>query len=301
MEKLNHGKWSGTTYGNGLMHRWLIRLLRVTDVRLMYAFAALFVIPPTMLVNGRAAKAIYRFYRHGLMNGRWRSAWLTYANHCAFARIIIDKFAMYAGRKFRMDITGYEKFASLAEKPGGFIQLSSHIGGYEIAGYSLVAETKRFNALIFGGEKESVMANRERLFSGNNIRMITMQPDMSHLFTINRALDNGEILSMAADRIFGSQKSFTFDFLGRPAQFPQGPFVIAAMKEVPVLFVCVMKSGAGSYRIIVNEVNVPEGTPGRKRAEALAREYVRQLEEVVRLYPTQWFNYYNFWDSDGNQ
>ena len=30
---------------------------------------------------------------------------------------------------------------------------SSHIGCYEVAGYSLISKTKRFNALVFGGEK----------------------------------------------------------------------------------------------------------------------------------------------------
>ena len=38
-------KWAGTTFGSGAMHRWLIRLLRVVDVRAVYVFAFVCVIP----------------------------------------------------------------------------------------------------------------------------------------------------------------------------------------------------------------------------------------------------------------
>ena len=37
---------------------------------------------------------------------------------------------------------------------------------------------------VFGGEKESVMKNREKMFGDKNIRMIAMQPDMSHVFCL---------------------------------------------------------------------------------------------------------------------
>ena len=63
------------------------------------------------------------------------------------------------------------------------------------------------NALVFGGETETVMENRQRLLSQNNMNMIAVKEDLSHLFAINAALDNGEMVSMPADRIFGSQKS----------------------------------------------------------------------------------------------
>lgn len=296
MSELKHDKWVGSTYGNGWMHRWLVRMLRVIDVRLLYAFTFVFVVPPTMIFNGSARDAIYRFYRRGFRYGRLRSAWMAYKNHCAFSQVVIDRFAMYAGKKFRIDIEGYEEFSRLSSQPGGFVQLSAHVGNYEIAGYSLVAESKRFNALVFGGEKATVMANRSRMFDGNNIRMIPMSEDMSHLFVIDRALADGEILSMPADRVFGSQKTFDVPFLGRSAGFPQGPFVLAAMRGAPVLSVTVMKKSALTYVITVRRVEAPDGGNVRQRAAALAARYVALLEETVRKHPAQWYNYFDFWN-----
>lgn len=291
---LNHDNWAGTTYGNGWMHRWLVRMLRVIDLRVIYAFAFIFAVPPTLLINGRARRAIYGFMRRGQGFGRLKSAWLTLLNHCAFATVVIDKFAMYAGKKFDIDIDGYDQFEQLATGPEGFVQLSSHIGCYEIAGYSLRTDLKPMNALVFAGEKATVMEERAKLFGGNNIRMVPMMPDMSHLFTIDQALSRGEIISMPADRVFGSQKTFECPLLQGRADLPQGPFILAALRQVPMLFVAVMKTGATRYRITVTRIDQPDMTSSRQRAAALARRYAELLSDIVRRHPCQWYNYFDY-------
>lgn len=298
--ELKHDNWVGTTYGSSRMHRWLIKLLRITDVRALYWFSYIFVVPPAMVTHRPALRSMYGFFRRGLRYGRVKSAWLTYRNHCDFAEVVIDRFAMYAGKKFDISISGYDNFEAVASKPESFVQLSSHIGNYEIAGYSLRAEQKRFNALVFAGEKESVMANRNKMFEGNNIRMIPMRADMSHLFVVNEAIAAGEIMSMPADRVFGSQKVFETDFLGLPARFPQGPFMLASLHGLPMLFVAVMKAGKRRYHITVRRVE-PECAPPantRDRAKAMCEAYVRHLEATVRSHPTQWYNYFDFWASE---
>lgn len=55
--------WEGTTFGTGFMHRWLIKALRHTDVRLWYTFAAVCIIPsasssPQLLTISSAIFAI---------------------------------------------------------------------------------------------------------------------------------------------------------------------------------------------------------------------------------------------------
>ena len=270
-------------------------MLIVIDVRILYAFTYLFIVPPTMVINRKASKAIYRFYREGFGYGRLNSCVMSYKNHCFFSQVVIDKFAMYAGKKFDIKIIGFDNFKNLESQPGGFLQLSSHIGNYEVAGYSLISDKKRFNALVFGGEKESVMENRRKMFDHTNIRMIPMKPDMEYLFTLDNAINNGEIISMPADRVHGSQKAYSLNFLGRNACFPQGPFILSAMKEIPVLFVVVMKTKSTEYTIHVEQLDSPKDMTPRKRAEMLAEDYVSRLEKMVRKYPEQWYNYFDFW------
>lgn len=288
------GQWQGTTYGNGWMHKWLIRLLRHTDTRVLYAFAAVFIVPVCLIVNP-AQRITYRYFRD-----RWGMSWLravikTYVNFYMFAQVVIDKFAMYAGRKFKTEIEGYDYFLTLAGKEGGFIQLSAHIGNYEIAGYTLTAEKKRFNALVFAGEKESVMRNRNRMFGDRNIRMIAIRPDMSHIFLINNALSDGETVSMPADRVIGSQKTMAVNLLGKEAHLPAGPFTVATMRGLPVIAVNVMKTAHDTYKIYVTPLRYDLSAPRRQQARQLADAYAAEIGRMMTMYPEQWYNYFDFW------
>ena len=57
-------KWSGTTFGNKLMHRWLIRMLKYTDTRIIYVLAYIFAVTPTLFNSG--FRHVYRFFRYHL-------------------------------------------------------------------------------------------------------------------------------------------------------------------------------------------------------------------------------------------
>ncbi len=287
-------KWVGTTYGNGWMHKWLIRILQVIDIRLLYGFVAVFVIPVVLIVNPSRGIA-YRYFRKRIGYGRLKAAWKTYTNHCLFGQVVVDKFAMYAGKRFDVKTEGMEHINRLNEREEGYIQLSSHVGNYEIAGYTLVAEKKAFNALVFAGEKASVMDNRNKMFGDTKIRMIPLSTDMSHLFTIDNALQNGEIVSMPADRINGSPKFVEREFLGGIARFPQGPFSVATMRGLDVIAVNVMKTSLTKYKIIVTPLDYDKTAKRKEQIEQLSKAYVSTLEQTVKLFPTQWYNYFEFW------
>ena len=288
-------EWAGTTYGNAWMHKWLIRMLRHIDVRILYLFVAIFVIPVCLVLNPSRGIA-YRYFRRRIGYGRLKSAWKTYVNHCLFGQVVVDKFAMYAGKQFAVEIENYNEFTTRASrKEEGFVQLSAHIGSYEIAGYTLAVEGKSFNALVFAGEKASVMQNRDKMFAGTNIKMIAIQQDMSHLFEIDKALTDGGIVSMPADRINGSQKCIEHVFLGAKAKFPLGPFSVATMRGLDVLAVNVMKDSLLGYKIYVTPLAYDKEASRQEQIRQLSSAYVAELEKRVRQYPTQWYNYFEFW------
>lgn len=294
--RLAEKQWDGTTYGNGLMHRWLIGLLRRIDVRIIYVFAYVFVVPPCLFRPGY--KFIYRYFRERFGLSPLAAFWKTYLQHGMFAQAIIDKFAMYAGKKFDIDIEGYEHFERLAKRPEGFVQLSSHVGNYEIAGYSLVAENKPFNALVFFGEKASVMENRMKMFEHTNIRMIPIREDMSHLFELDNALSNGQTVSIPGDRIWGSSKAVTVNILGKEARLPMGPFKVITTRALDAIVVHVVKVAARRYKIFVTPLNYDKEASRNTQVEQLSTQYAAEVERVVRLYPTQWYNYFPFWGTE---
>lgn len=287
-------QWAGTTYGNGWMHRSLIRILRYVDVRILYLISDIFVIPVCLIVNP-SRKTAFRFYRDAMHYGWAKACWATYRNHCCFSQVVIDRFAMYAGRRFEVEVEGLENFNSLAAKEEGFLHLSSHIGNYEIAGYSLVSERKTIHAVVYSHEKESVMANRNDMFSRTNISMIALKEDMSHLFEIDNAICKGDIVSFPTDRHMEGTKCVSAEFFGREAKFPMGPFSVATMRGVDVLAVNVMKEGLKKYRIFVTPLPYDKEASRKEQMAQLCRAYVTELEKRVRQYPLQWYNFFDFW------
>lgn len=288
-------QWAGSTYGSSGMHKWLIRSLRLLDNRLLYVFSYIFVVPVCLLLNA-SRKTAYHYFRRIHHYGPMKAAWATYVNHCRFAEVVIDKFAMYAGKTFSVEVEGLDKFNALAAETEGFLHLSSHVGNYEIAGYSLVSEQKTIHAVVYAGEKASVMENRNNMFVKTNIRMILMKPDMSHLFEIDNAICQGDIVSFPTDRNHGSARSIKHLFLGAEAHFPQGPFTVATMRGVDVLAVNVMKEGWTKYHIYVSPLPYDKTATRKEQIRQLADGYVAELEKRLNQYPTQWYNFYEFWD-----
>ena len=80
-----------------------------------------------------------------------------------------------------------------------------------------------------------------------------------------------------------------------------GPFILAASREVPLLCTFVMKESLKTYHVYVRELKFDASLQDkgpRVRAAALAQALADCLTEIVRKYPHQWFNYYDFWNEE---
>jgi predicted LPLAT superfamily acyltransferase len=79
------------------------------------------------------------------------------------------------------------------------------------------------------------------------------------------------------------------------ADFPVGAFVLALQFHVPVIALFVLKMPAMRYRIHVIRIPVPQEGGKREQIRRMACSYAEILERIVRQYPEQWFNFYDFW------
>jgi len=284
------------------MQKSLSVLLKYLDIRILYGVMAL-IIPFYMLFAHKGYIAIYHFYRKGFGYAPFKAFISVYKNHYTFGKIILDRFSFYAGNRFDLEMDHYELFENLAAKEEGFMQLSSHVGNYELAGYSLKSEHKTIYALVYAGETETVMKNRTISFDGNNIEMVPVAKDLSHMITMSYALSDGQIVSIAADRVFGSAKSLECDFLGHKAVFPLGPFALACQRNVPIIAAFVVKTSTKGYKVIIREVKCEQSLSRKEKMEALVKDYVHTLEGIAKQYPYQWFNFFEFFpfEEDKNQ
>ncbi|HXS37337.1 MAG TPA: hypothetical protein VN721_11600, partial [Flavipsychrobacter sp.] len=97
-----------------------------------------------------------------------------------------------------------------------------------------------------------------------------------------------------ADRFRPGNRLVSRDFLGQQAHFPAGPFMLASKLKAPVCFVFAFKESNFHYHFYAFPGKIYEGR-GTQGMELMLDDYIKLLEEKLRQYPEQWFNYYDFW------
>jgi predicted LPLAT superfamily acyltransferase len=57
-----------------------------------------------------------------------------------------------------------------------------------------------------------------------------------------------------------------------------------------------MKESSKKYKIYVTPLSYDKQAPRKEQICQLAKGYTEELERIVKLYPTQWYNYFDFWN-----
>ncbi len=291
--------WSGKTGGGNFGQRALFQFFQNGSISVAYCLMS-FAIFFYLIVNYKATYNIYAYFKKRQHFGIFKSILSTYRNHFLFGKTLIDKFAFFAGRRdeFKVEIIGNEYFSELdVNQNQGAILLQSHVGSSEIAGYVFSESFKTINAIIFGGESPVYQEYRSKLLTGHNVRLIPVTDGFSHVFEVNNALKNNDFVSMAGDRTYEGSKNIILDFMGAKAEFPIGPFQLAAKFKIPVLAFFVMQDGYKKYCCRVYKIEIPnlELKEFKTQVELLAKQYAKTLEEVLSNYPLQWYNFHKFW------
>ena len=284
---------ANTTFGGKGLYGALIVLLRHVNVKALYSFMAVFIIPVTMLLSP-GARLTYRYYHRKRGYGIWKSVLSTYRNHCVFGQTVIDKFAMYAGHSFRINLVGFDEYLVQTSCDKSILQLNAHVGCSEILGYSCHAN-KPCNVLVYGGEKESLMAYRRSSFGDMNIKMIPVGTGENNSEAIAGALDNGEIVCAFADRFFNDKKIVRSTLHGHPIRLARGPFSLAVTRGIDVVMASAMKEKDGAYTAYFTPLHYDKSLPSKQQRQQLADAYMAEVERILEKYPMQWFNYFNPW------
>lgn len=227
-----------------------------------------------------------------------------YKNNFLLGQTIIDKVTVMAGIKNIIKTKSLQGhyLDELAAMGKGGILVSAHIGNWEVAGQGLNRLGTAFNILMYTNEKEEVKQYMDGVMTKKKINIISIDEESkSHIIELHKAFSNNELVVMHGDRYREGAKTLTADFFGYPAKFPAGPFILAAKFGVPLCIVFAIKDGKFTYEFSTLKPIEVKRVRGDKDVEAVCQEllqqYVAELERMVRLYPHQWFNYYDFWKS----
>ncbi|MFZ4520461.1 MAG: hypothetical protein ACOYNC_02075, partial [Bacteroidales bacterium] len=273
---------------------WTLKYLGLQFAYFLLSFVVLYFVA----TSGKAFMAIFHFYRHVMKYGKFRALISIYRNYFMFGQILLDKIAMLAGfqQKFTFDFEGEEY---LREMHDGGLLVSAHVGNWEIAGQLLNRLEKRIHIILYDAEHQRIKGYLSDVMTNRNVNFIVIRDDFSHLLEIKQALANKEIIAMHGDRFIEGNKTVILDFMGQPAAFPIGPVNMAAKFGVPVSFVFAVKERSSHYHFYATPLQRVAFSTNLSQREAnfrgILEKYTAKFEEIVRKYPLQWFNYYDFW------
>jgi predicted LPLAT superfamily acyltransferase len=288
-------QWDGKSKGTVLGYRIFVFLIQKAGIKAAYVLLY-FVASYYFLFLKKSNKAIFYYFKERLNYSYFTSKKMVFKSYYTFGQTIIDKISISAGmrNKFTYEFDGIEVLKNLlAEKKGGVL-ISAHVGNFEIAEHFLGDINIDFsiNLVTTDLEHSAIKKYLESLASKPSVKFIIIKDDLSHIFEINAALANNELVCFTGDRYFQGTKSLSEKILGKEAHFPAGPFLIASRLRVPVVFVYVMKEPNLHYHLYAREANVKH-----RDEKGLLKEYIESVETILQKYPLQWFNYFNFWNN----
>jgi predicted LPLAT superfamily acyltransferase len=286
--------WQGKSRGNKTGFRifvWVLKNAGLTPAYLLLRFVAFYF----FIFSGKAFRFQYDFFRQRLGYSSLRSIRSIYKNYYWFGQTIIDKIVLTSGLKnpFRFDFEGEDYLRQMVSQNKGGLLLSAHIGNWEIAGHLLQRLGTDMHIVMYDGEAQQIKDYLASITEKHSARIILIREDLSHIYAIQEALSKNAFVCMHADRFLEGNKTFKADFLNKGARFPAGPFLLARTFQVPVSFVFAMKDHLFDYHFYASAPKIYSG-PKEFSVEEMLRDYCQNMEQCIRKYPLQWYNYYDF-------
>ncbi|MBL5922492.1 glycosyltransferase family 2 protein [Lelliottia amnigena] len=225
-----------------------------------------------------------------------------------FGYSMLDKVASWRGElKLNLDVVFAPgaREALDVDAPQGKLLLASHLGDVEACrAMAQLDGSKVINALVFSENAQRFKQIMDEMApdAGLNLMPVTdIGPDTA--IALKEKLDRGEWVAIVGDRIAvnpqrgGDWRVIWSEFMGHPAPFPQGPFILASILRCPVLLIFALRQ-QDKLHIHCEPFADPLILPRGERQQALQHtvdRYAERLEHYALMSPLDWFNFFDFW------
>lgn len=221
----------------------------------------------------------------------------------SFAETILDKMLLWGGL-FKTDTVKYHGIEQMNQcilKKRGALLICSHLGNLELCRV-LSSQRSELRLTVLVHTKHAQAFNQMLAVLNPNSQLNLMQvtemtPATAML--LSEKIAQGEFIVIAGDRIpvAPNPRVAVTNFLGAPAAFPVGPYVLASILQCPIYLLFSIQRGGHPevyFELLSESVRVPR--KGRDEAlAALVADYAARLEQYCVRSPLQWFNFYDFW------
>jgi len=286
-------QWDGKSKGTVLGYKIFVFCIKKLGIKAAYT-VLVFVAFYYFIFLKESNKQIFYYFHERLNYSYFKAKLMVFKSYFTFGQTIIDKTAISAGlrKKFTYEFDGINILKELQAQKKGGVLISAHIGNFEIAEHFFgdINFDCQINLVTTDREHSAIKQYLDSVTQKSSIKFILIKDDLSHIYEINGALANNELVCFTGDRYFEGTKVMRETLLGKEASFPSGPFLIASRLNVPVVFVYVMKEANLHYHLYTRQSNAKH-----RDEKALLKSYTESLESMLKKYPLQWFNYFDFW------
>jgi predicted LPLAT superfamily acyltransferase len=292
--------WTGRS-GGGYLGYWIfIMVLRVLGLWGAY----LLLVPVSfyfVLFAPGYRKASMEYWRRQYQRGPLLCLIYAYRHFYSFGQVLVDRVGIAAKpERFQVEEEGLSHILAAINEKKGLVLLGAHVGGWEVAMSFLAKRNVVVNVVMFEGEEAKVRQLLEKNVRLGQVQLLSVSGSPEDSLTAIAALKRGEVVAMHGDRTLGG-RTVKVPFLGAPAAFPLWPYALAAAAKAPLIHTFAARKGMYRYGFKAWPVIHPrlersegENEPLREYAES----FVSHLEEFVKDFPFQWFNFYSFWKQE---
>jgi predicted LPLAT superfamily acyltransferase len=287
--------WQGKSRGNRTGFRIFVWVLKHGGLPPAYLLLRV-VAGYYFLFSPKAFISQFNFFKSRLGYTRFYSIISIYKNYYWFGQTIVDRLVLMAGIKypFEFNFEGEDYLREMVSQQRGGLLLSAHIGNWEIAGHLLQRLGTDMHIVMYDGEHEQIKEYLESISEKHSAHLILIKEDLSHIYAIQEALDKNAFVCMHADRFLEGNKTISHTLLSETARFPAGPFLLARTFQSPVSFIFAMKDSNYNYHFYATDAKTYTGEK-ESMMQNILDDYCGSLEKMIKNYPLQWYNYYDFW------
>lgn len=223
-----------------------------------------------------------------------------------FASTLLDRlFFMARGeRDFRVEVEGLAELDSRIRAGRGVLLIGSHQGSFEaLRALGARCPDVPLRVVLDKQKTPALTAVLESLAPDVGAAVIDASlGGTSVALAMAESAAQGDMVALLADRGHQGEASRIVPFLGSPAPFPVGPWLLASALKIPVMLCMGIYLGGDRYRLIFEPFAESLDIPRAARAAALDEivgRYASRIEHYCRAYPFNWFNFYDFWQEMG--
>ena len=233
------------------------------------------------------------YYKH--LNLEFNN-WVYFTHLRVFAICMVDRFiSKYDPDSYNFIYKEKEKVQKILSKKT--IVLFSHFGGWAASSNNPITDNTVnivMQEIILDSIKD-IENSIERKISNTKIIDQSMgQIPVS--IEIANAISNNEVIAIMSDRPTDEKYKYKTKFFDKDAYFNLNPFKIAFRTKTPMLAYFVINTGIQEYTVKTINIDLDFNLNEKEAIAKAMQQYVKLFEDILKEYPNQWFNFYNFWE-----